>query len=94
MNTKRNILKHGIVFLAALVLPLGATALAKPLKVFILAGQDAAGVRDGKKMEMEIFRGALVGAWRCCLLLPIFLLSIFSASVSAADLLVLMHESG
>ena len=39
MNTKRNILKHGILFLAALALPLGATAQAKPLKVFILAGQ-------------------------------------------------------
>ena len=39
MNTKRNILQHGILFLAALALPLGATAQAKPLKVFILAGQ-------------------------------------------------------
>ena len=28
MNTKRNILKRGILFLAALALPLGATALA------------------------------------------------------------------
>ena len=39
MNTKRNILQHGILFLAALALPLGAVARAKPLKVFILAGQ-------------------------------------------------------
>ena len=39
MTTKRNILKHGILFLAALVLPLGAAAQAKPLKIFILAGQ-------------------------------------------------------
>ena len=39
MNTKSNILKHGILFLAALTLPLGATVQAKPLKVFILAGQ-------------------------------------------------------
>ena len=39
MNTKRYILKHGILFLTALALPLGAVAQAKPLKVFILAGQ-------------------------------------------------------
>ncbi len=39
MNTQRNILKPGILFLAALVLPLGATTQAKPLKIFILAGQ-------------------------------------------------------
>ena len=38
MNTKPNILKRGLLFLAALTLPLGATAQAKPLKVFILAG--------------------------------------------------------
>ncbi len=39
MNTKRTILKHGIFLLAALALPLEATGQAKPLKVFILAGQ-------------------------------------------------------
>ena len=37
MNTKRSILKHGLLFLTALALPLGATAQAKPLKIFILA---------------------------------------------------------
>ena len=39
MNTKRNILKNSALLLAALWLPLGATVQAKPLKVFILAGQ-------------------------------------------------------
>jgi len=39
MTPKRNILKRGILFLAALALPLGATVQAKPLKIFILAGQ-------------------------------------------------------
>ena len=39
MNTKSNILKQGILLLAALALPLGATVQANPLKVFILAGQ-------------------------------------------------------
>ena len=39
MNAKRNILKSGILFLTALALTLGAVAQAKPLKVFILAGQ-------------------------------------------------------
>ena len=39
MNTKSNILKHGLLFLTALALPLGATGQAMPLKVFILAGQ-------------------------------------------------------
>ena len=39
MNPKSNSLKHGLLFLAALALPLGATVQAKPLKVFILAGQ-------------------------------------------------------
>ena len=39
MNTNSNILKHSLLLLATLALPLGATAQAKPLKVFILAGQ-------------------------------------------------------
>ena len=39
MNTKRTLLKHSLLILAALALPLGATAQAKPLKIFILAGQ-------------------------------------------------------
>jgi len=39
MTPKRNILKHGILFLAVLALPLGAVAQARPLKIFILAGQ-------------------------------------------------------
>ena len=39
MNTNRSILKHSLLILAALALPLGATAQARPLKVFILAGQ-------------------------------------------------------
>lgn len=39
MNTKRNILKCGALFLAALALPLGVAAQVKPVKVFILAGQ-------------------------------------------------------
>jgi len=39
MTPKRNILKHGILFLAVLALLLGTAAQAKPLKIFILAGQ-------------------------------------------------------
>ncbi len=39
MTSKRNLLKRGILFVAALALPLGAMAQGKPLKIFILAGQ-------------------------------------------------------
>lgn len=39
MNTKRNIFKFGLLLLAALAQTLGATVNAKPLKVFVLAGQ-------------------------------------------------------
>jgi len=39
MITKRKMLRHGITFLATLTLSLGATAQAKPLKIFVLAGQ-------------------------------------------------------
>ena len=39
MITILNALRHGLLLLAALALPLGAVAQAKPLKIFILAGQ-------------------------------------------------------
>jgi len=44
--------------------------------------------------QWRMERRTLVWAWLRCLLLPIFLLSIFSSSASTADLLVLMPDSG
>ena len=66
MNVTQIICKHAVLLLSALALPLGTDAQVEPLKVFILAGENAIGWNGMKlsagPMSVSIRDFAMVGS--------------------------------